>query len=76
MLADLEADRAAPKITDLVEQEDHHLTSHKQRLPDSWQGAKHAPQDASDIPVWVTADRHKCTRKRGGLVHFKYKNPR
>ena len=37
-LADLEADRAATEITDLVEQEGYHLTRYKHRSPASGQG--------------------------------------
>ena len=55
-LADLEADRAATEITDLVEQEGHHLTRYKHRPLASGQGTEHAPKDDRDISEVTTSD--------------------
>ena len=38
ILTDLEADKAATEITDLVEQEGHHIIGSKRRLSNSEQG--------------------------------------
>ena len=65
MLADLEADRAATEITNLVEQEGHHLTRYKHRPPASGQGTEHAPKDDRDLSVVTTYDLdHGSNHKR------------
>jgi hypothetical protein len=55
ILADLEADRAATEITDLVEQEGHHIIGSKRRLPNSEQKTEHAPQNVRVISVVTTS---------------------
>ena len=72
ILTDLEADKAATEITDLVEQEGHHIIDSKRRLSNSEQGKEHASQAASvHSAVTTSASAHDSYLQRADQEYDK-----